>query len=207
MSGGHLALASWTRFSPNTRCPAAITGSIASAPKVLEIATSVTVVGSRPASRQAAAICSRTPVMPSARFMVSIWSTLASNDSNFIEASKTTFTCVPYYGTRGRGCVMLDNHTKARKPSSWRSKPILSIRARLLVLALLAIVPLVFDRVQGLELARSHRIDRARAEVIDLARHGAESQRQIIYSVRSLLQIVARGYAKVPAEGANCNQY
>jgi len=34
---------------------------------------------------------------------------------------------------------MLDNHTKARKPSSWRSKPILSIRARLLVLALLAI--------------------------------------------------------------------
>ena len=102
---------------------------------------------------------------------------------------------------------MLDNHTKARKPSSWRSKSILSIRARLLVLALLAIVPLVFDRVQGLELARSHRIDRARAEVIDLARHGAESQRQIIYSVRSLLQIVARGYAKVPVEVANCNQY
>ena len=60
MSGGHLALASWTRFSPNTRWPAAMTGSMASAPKVLETATSVTVAGSRPASRQAAAICSRT---------------------------------------------------------------------------------------------------------------------------------------------------
>src|SRR5580700_9753137 len=102
---------------------------------------------------------------------------------------------------------MLDNQAKARKPSSWRSKPFLSIRARLLVLALLAIAPLVFDRVHGLELARGHRIDRARAEVIDLARRGAESQRQIIYSVRSLLQIVARAYAKVPVEAANCNQY
>src|SRR5271154_102635 len=131
----------------------------------------------------------------------------ASNDSNFSKTAKTTFRCVPYCGTRGRGCVMLDNHTKARKPSSWRSKPILSIRARLLVLALLAIAPLVFDRVHGLELARGHRIDRARAEVIDLARRGAESQRQIIYSVRALLQIVARAYAKVPAEAANCNQY
>jgi hypothetical protein len=101
---------------------------------------------------------------------------------------------------------MLDNQAKARKPSSWRSKPILSIRARLLVLALLAIVPLIFDRVQGLELARGHRIDRARTEVIDLARRGTESQREIIYSVRALLQIVARAFAKVPVEAANCNQ-
>src|SRR5580700_3830894 len=102
---------------------------------------------------------------------------------------------------------MLDNQAKARKPSSWRSKPILSIRARLLVLALLAIAPLVFDRIQGLEVARSHRIDRARSEVVDLARSGAESQREIIYSVRALLQIVARAYAQVPTEAANCNQY
>jgi diguanylate cyclase (GGDEF)-like protein len=101
---------------------------------------------------------------------------------------------------------MLDNQSKARKPS-WRSKPILSIRARLLVLALLAIAPLVFDRVHGLELARGHRIDRARTEVIDLARRGTESQRDIIYSVRVLLQIVARAYAKVPLDAANCNQY
>src|ERR1700730_16037095 len=96
MSGGHLALASWTRFSPNTRWPAAMTGSIASAPNVFEIATSVTVAESRPASRHAVAICSRTAAMPSDRFMVSIRSTLAEKDSNFIEASKTTFTCVHY---------------------------------------------------------------------------------------------------------------
>ena len=44
--------------------------------------------------------------------------------------------------------------------------------------------------------------------MIDLARRGAESQRQIIYSVRSLLQIVARAYRQdAGRDAANCNQY
>src|SRR5262245_47669063 len=60
MRSGHLALASCTRFSPNTRWPAAITGSIDSGPKVLEIATRVTEAGSRRASAQADAISRRT---------------------------------------------------------------------------------------------------------------------------------------------------
>ena len=59
-SGGHFAFASCTRFSPNTRWPAAITGSIVSAPKVFDTATSVTSAESRPASRQARAISERT---------------------------------------------------------------------------------------------------------------------------------------------------
>ncbi len=41
-SAGHFALASCTRFSPNTRWPAAITGSMASAANVFDTATSVT---------------------------------------------------------------------------------------------------------------------------------------------------------------------
>ncbi len=101
---------------------------------------------------------------------------------------------------------MLDNQSEARKPPR-RGKPILSIRARLIVLALLAITPLVFDRIHGLEIARSHRIDRARAEVIDLARHGTESQREVISSVRALLQIVGRVYGKMPTDPASCNRY
>jgi diguanylate cyclase (GGDEF)-like protein len=101
---------------------------------------------------------------------------------------------------------MRDDKTKARKPS-WRSKPILSIRTRLIVLAMLAITPLVFDHVHGLELARAHQIDRARTEVIELARRGTESQRENIYAVRSLLQMVARVYANMPIVPSNCNQY
>jgi diguanylate cyclase (GGDEF)-like protein len=88
-----------------------------------------------------------------------------------------------------------------------RSKPVLSIRARLIVLALLAMAPLMFERVRGLEAARANRTDRAHSEVIDLARRGAESQREIIYSVRALLQVVARVYAKMPTGASECKQY
>ncbi len=83
----------------------------------------------------------------------------------------------------------------------------LSIRMRLLILALIAIAPLMIERVHGLEEARAIRTERANNDMIDLARRGAESQRQIIYSVRSLLQIVARVYAKMPLDSSTCNQY
>jgi hypothetical protein len=70
-------------------------------------------------------------------------------------------------------------------------KPFLSIRARLIVLALLAITPLIFDRIHGLELARPLR--RAyRARVVELAQRGTDSQREVIASVRALVQIVGR---------------
>src|SRR5579862_7676844 len=113
---------------------------------------------------------------------------------------------------------MAGNQTQTRK-SSWRiwsslrtqlsrrSKPILSIRARLIVLALLIIAPLVFERVHGLEAARAQRNDRARAEVMDLAQRGAASQREVIYSVRALLEVVARAYASMPPAAADCNKY
>ena len=102
---------------------------------------------------------------------------------------------------------MPDGQRKDAKTSTRRNTPILSIRARLIVLALLAIVPLMLERVHGLETARAARTERANAEVIDLARRGVESQREIIYSVRALLQIVARVYARMPFEPADCNQY
>ena len=101
---------------------------------------------------------------------------------------------------------MLDNEAKARKPSRQR-KPFLSIRARLIVLALLAITPLIFDRIHGLELARDHRIAHARARVAELAQRGTDSQREVIASVRALVQIVGRLYAKMPADPASCNRY
>jgi len=101
---------------------------------------------------------------------------------------------------------MSDDRSKPRKPSR-RGKPILSIRARLMVLALLAIAPLMFERVRGLEGARATRTEHAHADVIDLARRGAEAQREIIYSARALLQVVARVYAKMPREATDCNKY
>ncbi len=88
-----------------------------------------------------------------------------------------------------------------------RRKPALSIRARLIILALLAITPLLLERVHGLEKARSERIARANNEVMDLAWRGVEAQREIIYSVRGLVQIVSRVYAKMPLDTPGCNAY
>jgi diguanylate cyclase (GGDEF)-like protein len=101
---------------------------------------------------------------------------------------------------------MPDGGPKSKK-SAVPNKPMLSIRARLILLALLAIAPLMIERVHGLEEARGIRTERANNDVSELARRGAESQRQIIYSVRSLLQIVSRVYAKMPLDSSDCSQY
>ena len=105
---------------------------------------------------------------------------------------------------RGWGKRMRDAYARWRRTRS--KKPVLSIRARLIVVALLAIAPLMFERVQGLERARAERVELARTRVLDLARGGAEAQREIVYSVRGLLQIVARLYAKMPLDPDDCNR-
>jgi diguanylate cyclase (GGDEF)-like protein len=101
---------------------------------------------------------------------------------------------------------MADGQAKSHQPVR-RNKPILSIRARLIVLAILVIAPLILERVHGLEKARANRTESAHTEVIDLARRGVEAQREIIYSVRALLQIVSRVYARVPLDSPGCSQY
>jgi diguanylate cyclase (GGDEF)-like protein len=101
---------------------------------------------------------------------------------------------------------MSDCQTKSHK-STLRNKAILSIRVRLILLAILAIAPLMLERVHGLEQARTNRTESAHTEVVDLARHGVEAQREVIYSVRALLQIVSRVYARAPLDPSSCNQY
>jgi diguanylate cyclase (GGDEF)-like protein len=102
--------------------------------------------------------------------------------------------------------MMPGDHANAAKPVKRKTR-ILSIRARLMVLALLAVAPMMFERVHTLEAAHAERTERANAEVIDLARRGAEAQQEIIYSVRGLLQIVARVYDRMPFEQNDCNRY
>jgi diguanylate cyclase (GGDEF)-like protein len=99
---------------------------------------------------------------------------------------------------------MPDDLAKPRK-SQPHKKPILSVRARLIVLALVAIAPLMFERVHSLEAARLKRTDRAFAEVTELARRGAQEQEQTISSVRAVLQILAAAYVRMPFDPSNCN--
>jgi diguanylate cyclase (GGDEF)-like protein len=96
---------------------------------------------------------------------------------------------------------------QAQSPKlSRRNKPVLSIRARLIVVALLALAPLMFERVRSLEQARTEHIELARNQVIDLAHGGVETQREIVDSMRALLKVVARLYARMPPNQVDCNK-
>jgi hypothetical protein len=81
--------------------------------------------------------------------------------------------------------------TESSDTSKQPAKPLLGIRLRLMLLALLAVVPLTLDRVRVLEAGRSERIDRAAAEMMELARRGAEQQNEMVVTVRALIQAAA----------------
>jgi diguanylate cyclase (GGDEF)-like protein len=83
----------------------------------------------------------------------------------------------------------------------------LSIRSRLVVLALLVVVPLMIDRVRLLEASRAERIHEAATEVLELTRRGAEGQHEIISTVRAMLKVMARAYVTMLARGDTCNLY
>jgi diguanylate cyclase (GGDEF)-like protein len=82
--------------------------------------------------------------------------------------------------------------------------PRLSIRARLMLLALLAVVPLTLDRVRLLEASRTERIEMASNEVLDLAKRGTSAQLEMINSTRAVLEVVAQAYITLARSGQDC---
>jgi diguanylate cyclase (GGDEF)-like protein len=88
-----------------------------------------------------------------------------------------------------------------------RAAPRLSIRARLMLLALLAVVPLTLDRVRLLEGSRTERTELAASEAIDLAKRGASAQLEMISSTRAVLEVVARAYITLARSGQDCSTF
>jgi diguanylate cyclase (GGDEF)-like protein len=97
-----------------------------------------------------------------------------------------------------------DSAGKAPRKST---APWLSIRARLMLLALLAVVPLTLDRVRLLEASRTERIEMASAEVLDLAKRGADAQLEMINATRAVLEVVARAYITLVRSGQDCSTF
>jgi diguanylate cyclase (GGDEF)-like protein len=88
-----------------------------------------------------------------------------------------------------------------------RAAPRLSIRARLMLLALLAVVPLTLDRVRLLEASRAERTEMAANEALELAKRGAAAQIEMINSTRAVLEVVARGYIALARNGQSCDHF
>ena len=72
-----------------------------------------------------------------------------------------------------------------------RSTRTFSIRARLMILAVIAMVPLLLERVHNEQFDRNERMEAAHKEVLGLARRTAAAQYDVILSTRTLLQVLA----------------
>ena len=70
-------------------------------------------------------------------------------------------------------------------------KKLLGIRARLALLALIVVAPLMLERARSLEDARARQIAQASEEYSSLAQHSADTQREIISSVETMLKSAA----------------
>ncbi len=91
--------------------------------------------------------------------------------------------------------------TFGRKTSKLKS--LVGIRARLILLALILVSPLMFDRVRGLEETRTKQIELAGTELSRVARHAAGVQRDIVLTVQAILRSSAYiyGAAQDPVQG------
>ena len=70
-------------------------------------------------------------------------------------------------------------------------KKLLGIRARLALLALILVAPLMLERVRSLEDTRAKQIALASEEFANIAQHSAETQREVISSVETMLKSAA----------------
>ncbi len=78
-------------------------------------------------------------------------------------------------------------------------KQLLGIRARLALLAVILVAPLMFERARSLEDSRARLLAQATQDFSNLARHSADTQREVISSVQTVLKSAA--YIRASAGG------
>ena len=84
-------------------------------------------------------------------------------------------------------------------------KQLLGIRARLALLALFLVTPLMLERARSLEDTRSKQVALASAEFANLAKHSADAQQEVISSVETLLKSAAYNRASAGGVGRSCD--
>jgi diguanylate cyclase (GGDEF)-like protein len=83
-------------------------------------------------------------------------------------------------------------------------KAIFDVRARLVLVSLILVVPLMVDRVQILESSRANQIKAASAELAGVARRGAQAQREMVKTVEGMLRTAASVYVHAHQLGRPC---
>jgi diguanylate cyclase (GGDEF)-like protein len=85
-----------------------------------------------------------------------------------------------------------------------RLKRLLGIRARLALLALILVAPLMLERARSLEDERAKQIAQAATEFSNLAQHSADAQQEVISSVETVLKSAAYIGASVGDVSRSC---
>ncbi len=83
-------------------------------------------------------------------------------------------------------------------------KAIFDVRARLALVALVLVVPLMMDRVHILESSRANQVKAASAELTAAARRGAQAQREMVKGVEGALRTAASIYVHASRLGRPC---
>src|SRR6202171_6316328 len=84
-------------------------------------------------------------------------------------------------------------------------KQLLGVRARLALLALMLVAPLMLERARSLEDTRGKQIALASQEFSSLAQHSADAQREVISSVETVLKSAAYIRASAGGIGRSCD--
>src|SRR5260221_4373795 len=84
-------------------------------------------------------------------------------------------------------------------------KQLLGIRARLALLALILVAPLMLERARSLEDTRAKQIALASQEFSNLARHSADAQHEVISSVETMLKSAAYIRASTGGISRSCD--
>ena len=84
-------------------------------------------------------------------------------------------------------------------------KTLIGIRARLVLLALILVAPLMLERARSLEDARARQLTQATQEFSELAQHSADTQREVISSVETMLKSAAYIRASAGGVGRSCD--
>jgi GGDEF domain-containing protein len=86
-----------------------------------------------------------------------------------------------------------------------RTKRALSIRARLMILAIIAFVPLVLERIHNEQFDRGQRVEAVYQEALSLARRAAAVQNDVIVSTHAFLTVLAGTHVVANPSDLACN--
>jgi diguanylate cyclase (GGDEF)-like protein len=84
-------------------------------------------------------------------------------------------------------------------------KKLLGIRARLVLLALILVAPLMLERARSLESERARQVAAASADLTNLSQHSANTLKEVISSVETVLRSAAYIRASVGNVGRSCD--